>query len=194
MLTLTVPFVAQPMGTEVPEKVSMLPEPVGDSDTSPFPSVSALQPVPSWKSERTSSDVVMAAESRPLYLNVSVPLKPVFGVYVKDPSLLSVTLPPFAELLVRTAMNGSPSGSVSLPRTPGAAMLNGVFVIVLYASPFAVGGRLVLMMTVLEFVAEQTAAFVTVRFNVRLANAPAVNVMVCIFVALVIVPFVIVQA
>src|SRR5437773_2696763 len=91
-------------------------------------------------------------------------------------------------------MNGSFSGSVSFPRTPGAAMLRAVFVVVLYESPFAVGGRLVLMMTVLEAVAEQPAAFVTVTFNVRLANAPAVNVILGVFVALVIVPLVIVQA
>ena len=44
------------------------------------------------------------------------------------------------------------------------------------------------------FEAGQPDAFVTVRFNVTLPEAPAVYVMVWMFVALVIVPFAIVQA
>jgi len=38
---------------------------------------------------------------------------------------------------------------------------------------------------------EQPDAFVTVRLSVRLANAPALNVIDCVFVALVMVPLMI---
>ena len=45
-----------------------------------------------------------------------------------------------------------------------------------------------MIVTTCELVDEQPDAFVTVRLSVRLANAPALNVIDCVFVALVMVP------
>ena len=65
--------------------------------------------------------------TRPSLSSQSVPVKPLFGVYVNDPFDARTTTP-FAGPLIGDVcrVRVSPSGSPSLPRTPGAAIVSGV--------------------------------------------------------------------
>ena len=59
------------------------------------------------------------------YVNVVVPLKFGFGEKLKEPSALSCSTL-FGASRTSSAVNGAPSGSESLPSTPGAATASGV--------------------------------------------------------------------
>ena len=74
-------------------------------------------------------------------MKLSDPEKPVAGVYVNEPSGLSLT-PPWLACETRTAESVWPaSGSVSLASTPGAATVVGVTAVAVYALFVATGGR-----------------------------------------------------
>ena len=66
----------------------------------------------------TVTDLDARAPSDARYLKASLPLKPVSGVYLNDPSGLSCKVP-WAGPVTSTALSASPSGSASFPRTPG---------------------------------------------------------------------------
>ena len=59
------------------------------------------------------------------YAKLSVPTKPEFGVYWKEPFGSNVSVP-YCVPLTRDAVSTSPSASVSLANTPGIATVNGV--------------------------------------------------------------------
>src|SRR4051794_19046334 len=61
---------------------------------------------------------------------------------MNDPLALRTKEEAWAGPLTRTAVIGSPSGSVSLPRTPGVATFKVPPSATVYASLFATGGRL----------------------------------------------------
>ncbi len=70
-----------------------------------------------------------------------MPLKFAFGTYVNDPSEFSVSVPLLTSVS-NTAVNGSPSASVSFASTPGAPTVSVTSSSVVYASSFATGGWL----------------------------------------------------
>jgi len=65
------------------------------------------------------------ASSLTLYVNMSSPQKPSFGVYVNEPSGFSVSVP-FKGSVTTFAVSGLPSGSVSFAKTPGAGITSSV--------------------------------------------------------------------
>ena len=86
-------------------------------------------------------------------MNLSVPWKLAFGVYVNEP-LPSRPDVPLAGGLTTLAVSGLPSASVSLASTPGTATVSGVSSAVLYVSLAATGASLTLvtvMVTVATF-------------------------------------------
>ena len=75
------------------------------------------------------------------YVNESAPRKAGFGVYDHEPFAFNET-EPFAGPASSTAVSGSPSTSVSLPRTPGAATFRVRSWSTVKASGTATGGEL----------------------------------------------------
>src|SRR5262249_48730584 len=67
----------------------------------------------------TVPTLVPPCPSLAVYVKLSSPLKVLLGVYVDEPSALTVAVP-FARLVVLGAVSWWPSGSVSLASTPGA--------------------------------------------------------------------------
>ena len=82
-----------------------------------------------------------AAPSEALYVKLSEPLKFADGVYVNEPSTLNGSVPCDGPVTSEAVIE-SPSGSLSLPSTPGAATVSAVSSFVEYVSFVATGGSL----------------------------------------------------